>query len=181
MRNLMFVVVLLITSVPAFAQTSGFVETQIAFEKGKTMCSTADVAIDTTVGKDLAVSFWGLKTDGWSEFYVGLTKSVRSWMTVTAQVGMEQADAPWRVAGTVWAGGSKASALLIVEEGGSGLWYKAVASYKVSRHVGIGAYSQRFIGTGPYIEVGIGKVKFWSAVGFGQGETRSLSGIKMSF
>ncbi|MEK7632936.1 MAG: hypothetical protein AAB473_04040 [Patescibacteria group bacterium] len=50
----------------------------------------------------------------------------------------------------------------VVEYGGSGLWYKAVASYTIGP-VSIGAMAQRFDGLGPRIAVSRWDLELWAA------------------
>jgi hypothetical protein len=166
-RVLLAVVVLFIPTV-SFAQdkvmpapVSGFVESQVRINAGTT--TQLNAALDHPLKKKgLSVATWALKGSDWSEAYVGLTKSLSSWASVTGQVGLEQNDKPWRIAGTLWMGNAKTSALLILEEGGSGAWHKAVVSRQINPKARLGFMSQRFVGTGVYAEANIfGKVNYW--------------------
>jgi hypothetical protein len=177
-RLLVAVAVLFVLSAmcqPAHAQevvsrpVSGFAEGQIRINGGTT--TQLDVALDHPMKKEgLSVATWALKGSDWSEVLIGLTKSFTrqgkgAWASITGQVGLEQNDKPWRIGTTLWMGNAKTSALLILEEGGGGRWHKAVVTRQVFPGAKVGVMSQRFVGTGGYIEVNVaGKLSYWAMI-----------------
>ncbi len=115
--------------------------------------------------KKFSVMAWGQKDPGWAQVYAGPTLNVSSWSSVSFCVGIEQDDRPLRLASLLWLGGRGNDSLLIVEHGGSGIWYKYTYARAVTEKVSLGVFSQRYFGTGPLLQVGIGKTKLkvWSA------------------
>ncbi|MFA5889211.1 MAG: hypothetical protein WCW47_00075 [Candidatus Paceibacterota bacterium] len=187
MKTLIALLVVLIASATIVnAQTTtGFVEGQFQMSKDATVAKTLDVALTHPIKPGWAIEGWALKTDGWGEAYVGVSKLLTSWASLTAQVGVEEADRPWRVAGTLWMGNAKFSALVILEEGGSGWWHKVVVTGPAIKHahggnVKAGILSQRFVGTGPYMELSFGKASFWVTIPVVNGNG-ALAGIRMGF
>ena len=76
--------------------------------------------------------------------------------------GMETAEAPWRAMGYASLHYKSLHLLGIAEYGGSGLWYKAVATYDVGP-VSLGAMAQRFDGVGPRIGANYAHFELWAA------------------
>lgn len=105
---------------------------------------------DAPIVEHLSLSGTGIVAPGYAEMCFGPTWHPTKSFSLGVAAGVETADDPWRVAGTVMASHDKFWALGIVEYGGSGLWYKGLASYGVGP-VGLGVIAQRFAGVGPRI------------------------------
>ena len=99
---------------------------------------------------------------GYGEAYIGPTWSPTAHFSLGIAGGMETADDPWRVMAYSMAGYKSLHLLGVIEYGGSGLWYKAVASYAIGP-VSIGAMVQRFDGLGPRIAVSRWNLELWAA------------------
>jgi hypothetical protein len=118
----------------------------------------------------------------WSEMYVGVTYTPSTICQIGAGVGIEQADSPWRVGGSLWAGKGKFSLLVLAEEGGGDFWYRAVGAMKISSTFAAGAMSEQFAGHGPRLDVCIPNLplKLW-VVGLYDDDWTSLASVKMNF
>jgi hypothetical protein len=78
--------------------------------------------------------------------------------------------------------GHNMSLLAIVEEGGSGAWYKIVAAHRAPQGSKLGIMSQRFIGTGAYMEAPLfgGRAKVWMLMPVIK-PTGALIGVRVPF
>lgn len=140
-------------------------------------------------GSTLGVFVFGLVSPGWAQLYSGLTFAPADWIQLSAGAGLEQADAPWRTAGSIWLGRGRFSLLTIGEYGGGGGWYKAVGNARIvswrELHVGVGAQSQYGLGTGPRTQVQLGPATLWIAAPLVNHSDHSklsgLVGLKLSF
>lgn len=163
------------------ATVSGYVE-----EQSSITAKAIDWQIDGYVtrkrdGDQTGASLWFLATDNYWEVYAGPTWSPRKWIEVGVSAGLEKDTHPWRVEQSLWLGHGRVSGLLILEEGGSGLWYKATADYQVSKRLSAGYLDQRFKGRGPEIEYKAGRVRAWGAFLMG-GERKTIQvGVQFSF
>jgi len=145
-------------------KTSGFVEGMV-ISKGADASSQMDALMVTPLSKKgWAVELWLLKADGWGEALVGVSKSVKPWLTVSSSIGIEDHKNVWRTGHYVWVGDSKTSGVFILEVGASGWWYKSIAKHEIIPGASLGVYSQRFLGTGLYSEMKVSsKVTVWLA------------------
>lgn len=135
--------------------------------------------------KKWSLTAWGQKDPDWGQLYAGVSHSFTSWLSAGVGAGVEQDAHPWRVGTSFWMGGRGNDSLLIVETGGSGPWYKYTYTKAVTEKVGLGAYSQRYFGTGPLVQVSIGKsLKLWSApvtYDTEDGGWKNMTGISYKF
>ena len=129
------------------------------------------------------LSVWGQWDEGWGQITPGVGYNMTSWSSVTFQFGVEKHPGVWRTNGTLWVGGRGYNSLLILETGASGYWYKYLGTKKVSSRLDLGAISQRFVGTGPVIQVHLSKFVVWSAPVTlkTDGSVSNLSGVTYSF
>lgn len=107
---------------------------------------------DVPAVEHLSVSGAAVVAPGYAEMYLGPTWSPSKTLSLGVAAGIETAEDPWRVAGTVTVSHDKFWGIGIVEYGGSGLWYKGLATYRVGL-VSFGALAERFDGIGPRIGV----------------------------
>lgn len=173
----LFVVIML--SANASAQTTGFAEVQFHVVDGQ-LSTTMDASTDTKLGGGWSLQSWTLKSAGWSELQIGIGKSLASWASVSASVGIEESDGLWRTGYSLWLGGRGKSALVLYELGDSGYWLKIVATQQIRKSLKVGVLSQRFVGTGPYAEVKLGQLKVWATVPVVDGKG-VLTGVRMFF
>lgn len=106
----------------------------------------------TPVAEAFSVSAFAGVSPGYAETYLGPTWHPAKGFSLGLAAGVETAEKPWRVAATATASHDKLFGLGIVEYGGSGLWYKGLATYSVGP-VGLGVLAQRFAGVGPRVAV----------------------------
>lgn len=141
------------------------------------------------VDSPLGVFVFGLVNPGWAQLYGGLTFAPADWIQFSAGAGIEQADAPWQTAASIWLGHGRCSLLTVGEYGGGGGWYKAIGNAHIvswrELRVGIGAQSQYGLGTGPRAQVQLGHATFWLAAPLvSHAEPHALSsiaGLKLGF
>lgn len=101
---------------------------------------------------------------------------------VSASIGRESGFAELRKAGSIWVGKGSLSALSIYEKGGSGYWYKHLATAKIYKdNVAVGVFSKRFFGTGPYLQVKAGNLTLWGTVVQNKGLIQELFGLKFTY
>jgi hypothetical protein len=119
-------------------------------------------------GSERAVGFhiYGLADQSpWAQFYGGLSFYPARWLGFSAGAGMETDDNPWRAAASVAAFGRGHRALLLIEHGGSGFWYRAQYARSVASRLELGVFSRRYSPTGPYVALTLGKHAVWATAG----------------
>jgi len=172
-------IIMTLTVVTAQAQqASGYVESfNTVSEEGVT--PQLNVYVHGPLKGKLGWSAWTLTSEEWSEGYAGLTYAPAEWVEVSASLGLETADNPLRGGGSVWLGSGRWSLLSLHEHGGSGYWYRYLGTFQMTKTVAVGVNSQRFIGTGPYVQVSVGKVALWGTYAIGDG--RGVAGVRFNF
>lgn len=133
----------------------------------------------------LGVFAWSVYTPGWTEVVTGVTFAPASWIELAVGGGVEEASKPLRVAGSLWIGDDRYSLYALGEIGGTAPWYTAVGTVRASQQLGVGALSQRDVGTGPYMQMRAGSVTLWIAAPLVNSSDRhmlsGLVGLKLSF
>ena len=122
----------------------------------------AKTIVDIGLIDHLSLTTTFVMSPGYGEAYIGPTWSPTAHFSLGIAGGMETADSPWRAMAYSMASYKNLHLLGVVEYGGSGLWYKAVASYAIGP-VSIGAMMQRFDGLGPRIAVSRWNLELWAA------------------
>lgn len=138
----------------------------------------AKAIVDVPVVPELSVTATFVVAPNYAGAYMGpMWKPVPAF-TLGVAGGMETADAPWRVAAYSSVSHKGLWLLGVVEYGGTGLWYKALASYTVGP-VGVGALLQRFDGIGPRLAVSHAGLELWTALLYDleSGTTNVLVGV----
>jgi hypothetical protein len=98
----------------------------------------------------------------WSEAYGGITYSPTNWLQLGIGIGLEQADQPWRLAYSIWAGNEKISLFNVLETGGSGFYYRCQFNMRVAKQLGLGGFTERYTGMGPRVEINLpGVPQLW--------------------
>ena len=159
-------------------QVSGFVESWNNIS-GTGVTPQVDVSVEGPLKGQLSWNVWTLNSAKWSEALVGLTLKPAKWIDVSASIGLEHDDNPFRAGQSIWLGKGRWSLLSIHEEGGSGYWYRYVGKAQVTKTIAVGMESRRFFGTGPYIEKKLGKVSLWGA--YAIGDNRGVAGARLNF
>ena len=191
--TLVGVLFMLVISHDAKAQT--FVETQVRVSDSRRVLGadgrgeqhfrhdlTFDGILTRPVNEKVGVFLWGMVTDGWSQSYGGLAYGPSKWLSISFGVGLEQANNLWRTGTSVFVSRGEVESLSIYEIGAGGWWYKSVTSFQASPNVRLGLFSQRHIGTGPYLERKVrDNLSVWTTVGRSDRLLVSLSGFRVSF
>lgn len=160
------VVVVLFVVMSTFAQTApknawhGSVTSEV--ETTGNNDATAQVkAFITYGGKTKVGSFcWIQVGTEYYQVYCGATYSPKKWAQLGAAVGFEKDKNPLRAGTFLWLGKGKLSNLLVVEAGGSGVWYRNVSSYQAHKNLTLSVSSQRYSGTGGRVDFRIPKTPF---------------------
>lgn len=122
----------------------------------------AKAIVDVGIVDHFSITTTFVVSPGYAEAYIGPTWSPTKSFSLGVAGGMETTDAPWRAMVYASLRADNLSLLGIVEYGGTGLWYKAVASYGIGP-VSVGALVQRFDGAGPRVGVSYGDFELWAA------------------
>lgn len=159
------------------ASAQSFVEYQHLFRDGSPS-PTVDGQL-AIPGKTVDIVAWFLASDVWGEALFGISKSIRPWLWASVQAGLETDREPWRVNVSAGGGRGRLSVFFTNETGGSGYWYRFTSTARVASFAAVGIHSQRFYGTGPYIQMFLGQgFGVWASVVKGP---ESLVGITKSF
>ncbi len=149
---------------PASADTTFNVEPLLTLESRKNPDpsvegSLAHVFTDSKFGLS---GFWWV-TKEWAEFHGGPTYAVTPWLTLGADLGIEQdgkGGLQGRYAGNFWVNKDKFAAAGCFEWGTpaysgdwSGSWYDAMATYTPFKRLTAGARGRRMIGVGPFTQL----------------------------
>ncbi len=122
----------------------------------------AQTIIDIGVIDPLSLTTTFVMSPGYGEMYIGPTWSPTAHFSFGVAGGMETVDDPWRVMTYSMTSIEKLHLLGVAEYGGSGLWYKAAASYAIGP-VSVGAIMQRFDGLGPRVAISRWELELWTA------------------
>jgi len=101
-----------------------------------------------------ALSF-ALVSESYAEAYAGIEFAPVPSISIGLGAGLETAENPWRIGASLWMGHGPVSLFAAGENGGTGYWYKVVASYAVTEYLTTGIWSKRFAGVGPMIQLAI--------------------------
>ena len=162
--------VLVSLAIPASAQNAISADTSMM--SGSTVLTTdfyAEKVWKVSESVSVGPFVYGLASSSpWGEVYAGATvyPVKGNWLAIAFGAGVEHDPSPIRWAGDVVAIGRGNFALLVLENGGSGFWYKARYVRSLNDRIGFGFYSRRFTGTGPLLEVKATKVlTIWGMAG----------------
>jgi len=187
----MFVAVVTLTSIPAFAQneTKVWVEEQTMLsvtEGATTVLPSIDMNVDHSFGYGLGMFAYGLASPGFSELYAGPTYAPADWIQVGVAGGLQDTG-DFRAGGFLWVGCPQAYAIFLAElNAAEEYWFRGIAAWKPVEAIGVGAFVQRFAGVGPYLEATIDSpvvpITVWAAPTLVDWETsngiKSLIGIR---
>lgn len=129
----------------------------------------------SSVTEKTSIFAFSLTSEGYCEAYAGVSYDIKPYLQMGAGLGLETVDEPWRITASLWIGTpeteaeesategtaaqdddrGKSSLVVIYENGGSGYWYKAVASYAINNWLTTGIYTKRFLGIGPLVKIPI--------------------------
>jgi hypothetical protein len=136
----------------------------------------AKAIVDVGVTDHLSVTTTFMLSSGYAEAYVGPTWSPTKSFSLGIAGGMETADAPWRVMAYSSLHIKGFRLLGIAEYGGSGSWYKAMATYDIGP-ISVGALARRFDGFGPRVGVNYAHFELWAAAPLYDFESGAPSGL----
>lgn len=91
----------------------------------------AKAIVDVPVAEKLSVTATFVVSTNYAEAYIGPTWTPSRSFSFGVAGGIELADDPWRAAAFASARHKSLHWLAVAEYGGTGLWYKALASYSV--------------------------------------------------
>src|SRR3989344_4207185 len=171
------IISLLALACTASAQTTGFVESYNTISDSTT--PQVDIYAKGPIKGKLGWTVWSLSSKGWSEGHAGLTFAPAGWMELSGSLGIETDENPLRGSVSFWVGKGRLSYLSIHEHGGSGYWFRHLATFEVTKTFFVGVNSTRFLGTGPYIEKKFGKVSFWGT--YAVGDDKGVIGARFNF
>lgn len=146
----------------AFAGSFVLVSSENRIDPSGDVVPRAKGIVDIGAAGHFSLTTTFVVSPGYAETYIGPTWSPTVHFSLGIAGGMETADDPWRVMAYSMAGYMSLHLLGVVEYGGSGLWYKGVASYAIGP-VSIGAMAQRFDGLGPRLAVSRWNLELWAA------------------
>lgn len=116
----------------------------------------------------------------WAQAYIGFYVKPASWAKFSMGFGAETARTP-RFATSILVRNDSISSFTLYEEGGSGKWYKHESAVDLGR-VNAGMFSQKFVGTGPFIEVPLPhKFSIAGGVGYGYGKAKPIISLLKNF
>lgn len=98
----------------------------------------------------------------YAQTYCGAYYLPTSWLTVSVSVGLESADQPGRVAGSLSVDAGRFALFGLFEYGGSGWRHLARATVSLGEHFLVGLMSQRFEGEGVLLGAEFGR---WGVYG----------------
>jgi len=179
-NQIITLVILLSLGSSAQAQTiSGFVEEMNVVSESGSTTPEFNLYVKGPIKGKFGWTSWGLITKEWSEATIGVTYAPADWIEVSWSAGVETNEKPLRHSPSIWVGKGKWSLLSVLEDGGSGYWYNYLGAYQVSGTVSAGVYSQKFVGTGPYISKSFGRFSLWGA--YAVGDNRGIITARMKF
>lgn len=161
--------------------TTGYIEEQTSITKSTVSWQIDGYASHKKAGSQVGSSVWFLATENYWEVYAGPTWSPREWIELGASAGLEKDAQPWRVEQSLWLGHGRNSALVIVEEGGSGLWFKVTIDRAIIKKLTIGYEDQRFAGRGPRLVFDAKRVKFLGSFLVGAGKPTAQVSVQFTF
>lgn len=122
---------------------------------------------------------------GYSSLYAGPKFKLAEGVEVGIGVGREvlERSAPSTIVRNVWVYIDQEawSLYATLEKGDAGKWHKAIALYKLSDSINVGAMNESFLGTGPRVEYNVGSFQVWGAVLRSQGKNTPMVGANFSF
>ncbi len=180
-RTLIALITLVFLAAPAVAQTTGSVQIWNNLDMS-TVQPQVQILTSTPITEKVGIQTWTLTSKGWSEALVGLSFSPEKWVSVVPSLGLETDADPLRAGLDIWLGGSGYSLLFLQEYGGSGYWYRVVATHQFNQKTRVGVNGSRFFGWGPYVERQVGPAALWVTVPIiGIGENQLAFGMKVGF
>lgn len=181
---LVVVFCLAITVIPVHAQTSFWVENQVAISQGKLNPTIAGL-LSHGFSKKIGVYDYFQVDEGYAQCYFGPTFSPASWLQVGWGVGMEEGSSKTRFGGFLYLGEGPYYLLAVKEGGGAGAWHKVEFNTALSPWFGIGFMTQAFRGVGPRIEFNVPKtpLKIWAVFfrDFGIGSSNGIITTRLNF
>lgn len=152
------ILILLLISLPSLAQAQ--LEAYGRYTAGGSVEPNINYAGSKKITAKIALTFFGLVEQKWSEALIGASYSPSTSFTVGASAGIELGTNSPRFGASIWTGKGKTS-FLILGELGSGkdnYLYKANLFHKCTDRFTLGATAWRFHGVGPNFRFAIPKL-----------------------
>lgn len=183
---LVFAILLALAPTTSAQSTKWSAEHQSVFAEGADYKAVFNIAFDRSFeGTGVGISGFALTTPTWGQFYAGPSYTLKlDGVTIAGAIGagLETGNGGGaRYAGKVRVITKDVFVIVIREQGSSGYWTKAVGTYKLSNVFRVGAWYQRNLGAGPYVEVHSGPAKIWANYLFDHGVKNTMVGITTSF
>ncbi len=188
MEKLKLVVACFVTivslSVPVFGQSYAEAESYVVDNE-------ASIIMANYLSEGLTDKFgwfaFSWVADDYAQAYAGITYCPVNWIQLGVGGGLEQAENPWRIAGSIWMGNESEtfSTLHIFETGGSGFWCRNQLNYQIIDWLGMGIHSEYLMGIGPRAQISIPStpVQFWATplYDFKTGRLNAISGLAINW
>jgi hypothetical protein len=155
MKNILLI---LLITLPSLAQAQ--LETYGRYTTGGTVEPNINYAASKKITEKIALTFFGLVEQKWSEALVGVKYSPSNSFNIGVSAGIEQGTNSPRFGASMWTGKGKTS-LLILGELGSGkdnYLYKANLFHRYTDHFTFGVTAWRLHGEGPNFRYTIPKL-----------------------
>jgi hypothetical protein len=144
--------------------TDFWLETQVTRSGGKSESQVLGIVSGNISGPIGYFVLGQAISDGYRQVYAGPSLKIGH-VEIGVGIGRENMPDSTRRATYVLGDVRNVSFVFSYEDGGSGPWHTAKATYKVTDSIGIGVMDQSFFGFGPRVEYDIAKgIQVWSAV-----------------
>ena len=101
-----------------------------------------------------------MASDAWGEALLGVSKSIQPWLWAAVSSGIEtdpSRQVPLRANVTIGTFTGPLTTFFISEYGGADYFYRFTSAARVAPRTSVGILSQRFLGTGPLVQVSLGQ------------------------
>lgn len=146
------VCIMLAGSLAISADTSSWVELKVKFKEEGSVGYSALNCTTYYPTQYFGVYSCIYASEPWGEAYCGPAVRPASWIEFGIAGGFEQDKNPWRLGSMLWVGYKRISFSGIAEKGGSGYYYSAKATFKLTGWLKAGVMSERFSGIGPRVD-----------------------------
>lgn len=186
MKALLAILAVCLLAGLTMAQPCGYIEVQA--NPNDNDATMMNVSLMGPLYQNFGWYAWAQSSNSWGQAYAGPTYAPVPWLQVGVAAGLETAD-EIRYGSFAWLGNQHGYALFLHEEG-SAPWQRAIGTYfiyhadsaKVMDHIGAGVFHERYIGTGPYLELQVAKkLTLWTTRVFEEGEATQLVAARFNF
>ncbi len=146
----------------------GFVEERATFRKAETI-HTLIGYVDGQVKGSFGWSGYFQTNKYWSEAYIGPNWSPKSWLSLSASIGVQSVESgsPVRYASSLWMGNKVGSVIAFYERGADSkdTWWKVKSTINVKKGFRVGTLLEKGLDAAPLVEIDIPNTKLtvWGA------------------